>query len=601
MSWKKHFRTYRPTQLDQSFDQGSYTDNRGTSVSKTSSILPEIYAGHPNRIQRYYQYEDMGRDSDIAAALDTIADFCTQSEEQNDAPFQIVHRQEPVESEVKLINEALNQWLKVTELRKRLWKIFRDAIQYGDAFFVRDPETGKHYWVDHFAVELVKMSTDGSKKPEEYVLKNFDPNVTERFGTPCSDLSKYRNPSGTGSSMARPGAAPVSGGGASNFQMAGIENDARRRMLNGGAQSGIAAHSVIDAEHMIHLSMSEGMDPNWPFGKSILEPVFKTYKQKELLEDSIIIYRVQRAPERRIFYIDVGQANSIKAKAQLEAIKNEIHQRRIPNRTGGGSSIMDAAYNPLSMLDDYYFAQTSDGRGSKVEVLPSGDALGEITDLSFFTKKLARGLRIPTSYLSLSDDEAPAAYNDGKLGQALIQEFRFNKYCMRLQSLLIGKFDEDFKKYLEDSGIQNLADFELEFNPPQNFTKYRQIELDTQQAQVYSQLQGVKVLSERWKLKRYLNMTDDEILENEVLWAEENSGKFADTTGATPAETDSQGDLGSIGISPPDEFGMGDMGDEAGEGDIPMDDASMDTGAPDGGMDTAPAAAPPPPGGGAPK
>ena len=96
--------------------------------------------------------------------------------------------------------------------------------------------------------------------------------------------------------------------------------------------------------------------------------MFKVYKQKELLEDAILIYRVQRAPERRVFYIDVGNMQTHKARAHLERIKNEIHQRRIPSKTGGGQNITDSAYNPLSIMEDY-FAQTAEGRGSKVETL----------------------------------------------------------------------------------------------------------------------------------------------------------------------------------------------------------------------------------------
>jgi hypothetical protein len=111
--------------------------------------------------------------------------------------------------------------------------------------------------------------------------------------------------------------------------------------------------------------------------------------------------------------------------------------------------------------------------------------------------------------------------------------------------------------FLDENGVEYDANlFELQFLPPQNFTKYRQIELDAQQAQVYTQLMGVKVLSERWKLKRYLNMTDDELLENEQMWVEENSDKFEQTTGQTPADAEPEGDLGSVGIRPPDDFGM---------------------------------------------
>jgi hypothetical protein len=130
----------------------------------------------------------------------------------------------------------------------------------------------------------------------------------------------------------------------------------------------------------------------------MLEPVFKVYKQKELLEDSIIIYRVQRAPERRVFYIDVGDMPTHKARQHLERIKNEIHQRRIPSKTGGGANVVDSAYNPLSIMEDYFFAQTAEGRGSKVETLPGGENLGQIDDLKFFNDKLLRGLRVPPSY-----------------------------------------------------------------------------------------------------------------------------------------------------------------------------------------------------------
>ena len=104
---------------------------------------------------------------------------------------------------------------------------------------------------------------------------------------------------------------------------------------------------AVDGTHVIHVSMSDGMTASWPFGQSILESVFKVYKQKELLEDAIIIYRIQRAPERRVFYVDVGNMPAHMAMAFVERVKNEIHQRRIPSQTGGGSSIMAVSYTHL--------------------------------------------------------------------------------------------------------------------------------------------------------------------------------------------------------------------------------------------------------------
>jgi len=586
MSWKKHFRVVNapgPT-LPQPADDRS---GHGTS-SNFSSYLPEVYAGHPNRIQRYYQYDDMDRDSDVNAALDCIADFATQSEEQNDEPFFIRYHGEANETEVSVVSEALIKWTKLNDFRSRIWFIFRNCIKNGDAFFLRDPETMEWLWQDHFSVEMVKVDDDSGKVPEEYFIRGLDYGKQKKFATRTADPSRYRTPFGTSNVYSSRASMAPAAASANVFSLAGQNRDPRQMRLLGGQANELNA---VKAEHVVHLSLSVGMDINWPFGASILEPVFKVYKQKELLEDAIIIYRVQRAPERRIFYIDTGSMPPARAKAHIEQVKNEIHQRRIPNRTGGGASVMDAAYNPLSVLEDYFIAQGADGRGSKVETLSGGELVGEIGDLLFFSKKLARGLRIPPAYLSLGDDEGNIAFSDGKLGQAMIQEYRFNKYCMRLQSLLAPTFDKEFKRFLREQGIAvEPSLFDLEFNEPQNFTKYRQIELDAAQVSVYSQVSENRRLSERWKFKRFLNMTDDEILENERLWAEENPNRVQRKTGSTPAEMAPAGDLSAVGVRPggPDDFGMDEMPDE-GDLDMPPEGGAAGAGAGPAGGGPAPA------------
>lgn len=593
MSWKKYFSVAPQaggTDLPVGPDLRGNMNSSGTS-SKYSSFLPEVYAGHPNRIQRYFQYDDMDRDSDINAAIDTIADFCTQSEEQNDNPFNVKYHDESNETEVGLVKRYLTKWVKLNDFKSRLWYMFRNTIKNGDAFFLRDPETHEWLWLDHYNVEMVRVDEEsGSNEPKEYFVRSFEYNKEAKFATKKADMGQYRTPFGTATMQ---GTKPMQQAAGGSFQMSGAQRDPRQMRM---AMTGNELF-VIDAKHVVHLSLNVGMDINWPFGQSILEPIFKTFKQKELLEDSIIIYRVQRAPERRVFYIDVGSMPAPKARAHLDQIKNEIHQRRIPNQSGGGSSILDAAYNPLSIIEDYFFAQGAEGRGSKVETLAGGDNLGEIGDLSFFSKKMARGLRIPTSYLSLGDDESgQASYNDGKLGAAMIQEFRFNKYCMRLQNLLAPIFDREFKNFLSENGVfVEPSIYELEFNPPQNFTKYRQIEVDQAQAGVYQMLEANKKLSERFKLKRFLNLTEEELLENERLWSEENAAKLKRATGSTPAET-SETDLSAIGIRPPGDDMMGDMPEDMDmEGGDPMggDPAAAGGPAPAGPTGAPPPATPP--------
>jgi hypothetical protein len=292
---------------------------------------------------------------------------------------------------------------------------------------------------------------------------------------------------------------------------------------------------------VVHLSLTEGLDRFWPFGQSILENVFKVYKQKELLEDAVLIYRVQRAPERRMFKIDVGNMPSHLAMAFVERIKNEIHQRRIPSIHGGGS-VVDASYNPLSMNEDYFFPVTADGRGSSVEVLPGGQNLGEIDDLRYFNNRLARGLRVPSSYLPTGPDDNPTPMNDGRVGTAMIQEFRFNQYCERLQKYISQKLDEEFKLFLRwrgfniDSGL-----FQLQFNPPQNFAAYRQSELDTARISSFTAMEQYPYISKRFAMERFLGLTEDEITKNAKMWREENN-----------KEVDSQtqgSDLRNVGIS----------------------------------------------------
>jgi hypothetical protein len=319
--------------------------------------------------------------------------------------------------------------------------------------------------------------------------------------------------------------------------------------------------------------MSEGIDNNFPFGNSLMETIFKVYKQKELLEDAIIIYRVQRAPERRVFYIDVGNMPSHLAMGFVERVKNEINQRRIPSSMGGGQNVIDAAYNPLSINEDYFFPQTAEGRGSKVEILPGGTNLGEIDDLRYFTNKLFRALRIPSSYLPTGADDGGSSFNDGRVGTAYIQELRFNKYCERLQSLMHEQFDTEFKLYLFNKGINvdsNL--FDLKFNPPQNFAAYRQAEMDTARVGTFTTMVDVPFVSKRFAMKRFLGMTTEEIAENEKMWREENVDQGANLSASAELRsagitaTGITGDIDSLGsqTTPPEDLEGDDAGLDAG-------------------------------------
>ena len=380
-------------------------------------------------------------------------------------------------------------------------------------------------------------------------------------------------------------AGPQSAGGYSGTSGAGGSSGGSNRF---GLQY---KENAIDAKHMVHLSLSEGLDQNYPFGNSLLENVYKVYKQKELLEDAILIYRIQRAPERRVFHIDVGNMPSHLAMAFVERVKNEIHQRRIPSQTGGGQNVIDSAYNPLSINEDYFFPKTADGKGSDVTMLEGGKNIGEIDDLKYFTNKLFRGLRIPSSYLPTGADDSQSNFNDGRVGTAYIQELRFNKYCERLQYLLTSTFDEEFKMFLNSKGLNiDSSLFELVFNPPMNFASSRQAAIDTERINTFNTIQAVPFVSKRFAMKRFLGLTAEEVAENERLWAEEN-GK------GEPTMTDAAGEMRSAGLSASGiEADLDAAGDMTSEDDMGGEGEDGAPGTPPGAAPPGPAGAPPAPG-----
>ena len=504
-------------------------NNHEMGYKNYMSRLPEVYTGHPNRIERYNQYEMMDVDAEINACLDIISEFSTQKNEHNDTPFNLAFTDDPTPHEVELLKTQLQQWCKLNEFGTRTFKIFRNTIKYGDQVFVRDPENFKLYWIDNTKVIKVIVNESEGKKPEQYVIKDININLQNLTVATKTNTDFAANPA--------TGMGGTGGGGAGG----GYTVPAMPYNTTGSRFTLGQSESAIDAKHIVHLSLTEGLDRFWPFGQSILENIFKVYKQKELLEDAVLIYRVQRAPERRMFKIDVGNMPSHLAMAFVERIKNEIHQRRIPS-VHGGSAIVDATYNPLSMNEDYFFPVTADGRGSSVEVLPGGQNLGEIDDLKYFNNRLARGLRVPSSYLPTGPDDNVTAMNDGRVGTAMIQEFRFNQYCERLQKYLSHKLDEEFKLFLRwrgfniDSGL-----FTLEFNPPQNFAAYRQSELDTSRVSTFASMEAFPYISKRFALERFLGLSEEEINKNEKMWREEN-GKESDVEA-------SSSDLRNIGVS----------------------------------------------------
>ena len=509
MTWKKFFKPVNSVLpvAQRAVDSTSTF----TATSKYSNWLPEVYAGPPDRLQRYAVYDQMNFDHEISAALDTIADFATDPDEITKLPLVIEYNDDPTPSEIQILEKSLGQWMRMNEFKKRLWRMFRSTLVYGDQFFIRDPETFELYWIDPAKVEKVIVNESDGKKIESYFIKDIDLNMKSLVAT--NQLNKASNAAfGSNSIVFSP---PMTGN--MNYVSGGFGGAGSANYQDGAA-------TAVDAEHIIHISLTDGMNASWPFGLSILEQIYKVYKQKELLEDAILIYRIHRAPERRMFFIDVGTMPPNKAQQYLERVRYEVQQKRIPSRTGGGANVTDSTYNPMSILEDYFFAVTSDGRGSKVETLPGGENLGDIDDLRYFNNKMMRALGVPSSYLPTGPEDGSATVTDGKVGTAFIQEFRFSKIVTRYQQQIIDPIDDEFKLFIKHRGITiDNSLFNLKFTPAQSFSEYRQLELDSARINTFTALMDVPFISKRFVLKTYLAWTEAQLEENERMWKEERS------------------------------------------------------------------------------
>jgi hypothetical protein len=479
-------------------DQGAYANY---------TWYQRLVQGSASRLTRYREYDLMDNDIEIARSLDTIAEEMVGTDEGTDLPFELIIKSEKDanldSSVVMTLRAALRYWTDLHDWQTRLFKVARVTIKYGDCFFIRHRDTSKWEYVH----------------PKSVIAAVVDENdVTRVVGWQIKrDTKVPRSPYNQQSPHATQ------------------------------ASSNNEIMDVFAAENVVWFSLNDDLGEQAPFGESVLRAIYRAQKQKELLEDAIIIYRIQRAPERRVFYIDVGKMPPQRVKMHLEQIKNEIRQRKIPTY-GGGVEQVDSVYNPQQMSEDFFLAQRPDGKGSRIETLPGGQGLGELADLEYFQWKVFRGLRIPLSYMKEGQDGS--VISDGKTGVAYIQELRFAQYIERLQGYISHVIDKEFKRYLRAAGIHiDTAIFSLRLNKPENYGKYRKQQLDNDLLTTYNSAASIEHLSKRFAMSNYLQMSDEQILLNFRLRCEE--------LGINPDSGDRLANMRAVYGPPPEEAGLG--------------------------------------------
>jgi hypothetical protein len=256
------------------------------------------------------------------------------------------------------------------------------------------------------------------------------------------------------------------------------------------------------------------MDAKNTFVISYLHKAIKPLNQLRMIEDAIVIYRISRAPERRIFYIDVGNLPRGKAEQYLRDIMIKYRNKLVYDANTG--EIRDERKH-MSMLEDFWLPRREGGKGTEITTLPAGQNLGELEDVKYFQKKLLQSLNVP--YSRLESQEGGLA-GLGRSQEVTRDELKFAKFVIRLRNKFSQIFDEALKVQLVLKGIctreeweQFKEDIYYDFRKDNNFTELREAELLQNRLQMVSQVDPFvgRYFSNNYVMNKVLMMTDEEI------------------------------------------------------------------------------------------
>jgi len=294
-----------------------------------------------------------------------------------------------------------------------------------------------------------------------------------------------------------------------------------------------------------------------------LENARRPYRQLSLIEDSIVIYRLVRAPERLVFNVDVGNMSPPKAESYLKKLIQQYWSRKTFDLD---QNDVVKKFNPQSMLDAFWFAKRQGSEGTSVTPLPGGSNLGELQDLMYFIKKLYRSLKVPASRLDPQD-----AVKDG--AEILREELKFAKVVIRLQQHFAAGLKKGFITHLKLKGLWDKFDLttnniELSFNVPTNFFEMRENQRLEGRVGNFNQLASSEYISNTFAQKKYLGWKDKDILANREFLRKdaELQWEIAQITNSGPnwmenVVVDGAGEAGgdATGLGAPPSGGGGDI------------------------------------------
>ena len=460
-----------------------------------------VYKSEYDLIKRY---REMALHPEVDGAIEDIINEAIVSD-QNDSPVQIDLQNVPASDKLKeLIRKEFKYIKEVLDFDKRCHEIMRNwyvdgRIYYHKVIDLEKPQEGikEVRYIDPMKIKLVrKIKKDSKQVLNPTFMVGGQGNGIGNLATPEVEEFYEYNPNTRGSTM----------------------NTSQFKTGLGGA-----ARISKDAITYVHSGL---VDRNKQCVLSYLHKAIKALNQLRMIEDSLVIYRLSRAPERRIFYIDVGNLPKIKAEQYLRDVMTRYRNKLVYDANTG--EIRDDK-KMMSMLEDFWLPRREGGRGTEITTLPGGQNLGELTDVNYFQKKLFRALGVPESRLG-----GEGGFNLGRSSEILRDEIKFTKFVGRMRKRFSQLFMDMLKTQLILKNIVTPEDWKVLSDHIQFDFVYDNHFAELKEAELIQNRLGVLAAAEPYVGKYYsvdyirrniLKQTDAEIVEiDQQIVAEKESG-----------------------------------------------------------------------------
>ena len=496
---------------------GSYVDIEG------------VYRTEYDLIKRY---REMALHPECDSAIEDIVNEAIVSD-SNDSPVQIeLSNLNASDGIKKKIREEFKYILELLDFDRKCHEIYRNwyidgRLYYHKVIDLKNPSEGiqELRYIDAMKIRYVRAQK--KKDRDKFRLSNVNTDNPMEYEFPEIDEYFVYNPK-----MTYPTSNPSSMGGSSGIKM---------------------------AKDSITYCTSGLVDRNKGSTLSYLHKAIKSLNQLRMIEDSLVIYRLSRAPERRIFYIDVGNLPKVKAEQYLRDVMMRYRNKLVYDANTG--EIRDDK-KFMSMLEDFWLPRREGGRGTEITTLPGGQNLGEITDIEYFKKKLYRSLNVPPSRM-----DGEGGFNLGRSSEILRDELKFTKFVARLRKRFSYMFNDMLKTQLILKNIITPEDWNImeehiqyDFLYDNHFSELKDAELLNERlnmVQVAEPYVG-KYFSQDYLRRKILRQTDQEILEQDALIKKEikdglipdPSQMQIDPATGQPIQPEVGGDLGAPVMEP---------------------------------------------------